>query len=172
MKGMLTNLVICCSITVLSILMIAFNVYHIEGLKKSNSTCITISEIPFFNDFYAITNPTRSLSKRIIFSAHYLSKMIGASKTSEFSMVAKNWSNWLNKEAKSLTENDRTVATSILSIMRSYEDMKSLRSMGFTHAKYFWSVITTLMEIKMIEGYLTSNSLGIFSNAAKKTEDA
>jgi len=168
---MSTNRVKILAIGILSIVMIAFAGYSLTGGKKAKATHLTTSDIPFFNEEYGTTNPTKSIAKRILFKAHYLSKMMGASKTSEFSKVADNWFNRLNKEAFRLKENDKTVATSILSIMRSYEDMKTFRSMGLTHAKNFWPVITTLMQMKMTENHLSADSHGFSSCVVKDKQE-
>ena len=69
--------------------------------------------------------------------------MMGASSHSEFAKVAYNWYYLLSKEDSRLNEPDRTVATSILAMMRSYEDMKTLRSMGFKNANKFWPALKT-----------------------------
>ena len=85
--------------------------------------------------------------KNIIFKGHYLSRMAGASSHSEFTKLADNWENLLSKDSKDMDKSDKTVITSLLSIMRSYEDMKAFRSMGFHNAQNFWPTLSTMTNL-------------------------
>ena len=153
------------SIGILSIALIAFAGYSISGGSKSQATHFAI---PHFTEELTTANPTKSIANRIIFKAHYLSRMLGASSNSEFSMVADNWYYRLSKEVNRLNESDKTVATSILAMMRTYEDMKTFRSMGFSSAKNFWPVLTTLAKVPV---NLSGDDYGFTSCAMKKQKN-
>lgn len=109
---------------------------------------LSASAVPFFDEAHNTTNPAKAIADRIVFKTHYLSRMMGASSHSEFNKLADAWYARLSKEQNRLTTDDREVATNILSVMRTYQDMKTFRSLGLTNAHNFWPTITALLNLK------------------------
>ena len=155
------------SIGIISIALIAFAGYSVSGGNKAQASHLTASEIPQFTEELNSANLTKSAAKRIIFKAHYLSRMMGTTSHSEFSNVADNWYYRLSREVDRLNESDRTVATSILAMLRTYEDMKTFRSMGLNNAKNFWPVLTTLTNFNHKHG----NCVGFTAMSVKDQKD-
>ena len=167
---MSNNRVKILAIGILSIALIAFAGYSVSGGNQAKASHFAASEVPTFKEELTTTNPTKSIAKRIIFKAHYLSKMMGTSSHSEFTKVSDSWYARLSKEANRLNESDRTVTTSILAMMRTYEDMKTFRSMGYHNAKNFWPVLSTMTNLVYDPKtkHLGSDGYGFTSCTVKK----
>ena len=80
-----------------------------------------------------------SFTDKLIHKAHYLSKIVGASKISEMTEVKDAWALTIRGLSNHLSALDKENATSLLRLMSNYENMKVFRKDSATDANLFWS---------------------------------
>jgi hypothetical protein len=81
-------------------------------------------------------------AERTIFVADYLSLLMGTSEVSQFGNVVESWMKAMSLDEESLSEQDLSMATNILEMMRIYEEMKIRRNLNDPVAKLYWAKLS------------------------------
>lgn len=108
---------------------------------------ITASEVPAFKTAEHL-NPSISHAERLVFVSHYLNRMVGtvSEGESQFASIADAWHRFLEADSKNMSPAVAATAGEILAMMRSYQEMKTKRSLNDPAASMFWPRIATLMN--------------------------
>ena len=159
---------------ILSVSLITIVGYSVSssGGSQPQPTHFSAAQVPHFTEDLLSSNEGLVTAKRILFKAHFLSKLMGTASHSEFSQVVENWQKTLSSDANLLEKSDKNAATQILALMKSYEQMKLLRYMGKTEGKRFWQTASNLTHLvydpNSIE--LSGDDYGFTSCSLKKLD--